>query len=84
MFLDGHIGEVNKHVVQFTGAGCVLDCAEPTEAELVPEDQTTERVQRVLPQTIIVIIHSAAIFSIHCFVYNISENSAVTIPQSPS
>lgn len=51
MFLDGHISEVNKHVVQFTGAGCVLDCAEPAEAKLVPEDQTTERdqSQQLLP-----------------------------------
>ncbi len=62
MFLDGHIREVNKHVVQFTGAGCVLDCAEPTEAELVPEDQTTEKVQskRLLP----LLIQLPAIFSI--------------------
>lgn len=43
MFLDGHISEVNKHVVQFTGAGCVFDRAEPAEAELVPEDQTADR-----------------------------------------
>lgn len=41
MFLDGHVCEVNKHVVQFTSARCVLDCAEPAEAKLVPEDQTT-------------------------------------------
>lgn len=45
MFLDGHVSEVNKHVVQFTGAGCVFDCAKPTEAKFVPEDQTTEKVQ---------------------------------------
>lgn len=42
MLLDGHISEMNKHVVQFTGAGRVLDCAEPAEAQLVPESQTTE------------------------------------------
>lgn len=41
MFLDGHVCEVNKHVVQFTGARCVLDCAEPAEAKLVPGGQTT-------------------------------------------
>lgn len=45
MFLDGHISEVNKHVVQLTGAGRVLDCAEPAEAKLVPEDRTADRVQ---------------------------------------
>lgn len=60
MFLDGHISEVNKHVFQFTGAGCVLDCAEPTEAELVPKDQTTERVQSGPQQTISVIFDLAA------------------------
>lgn len=43
MFLDGHIGEMNKHVVQFTGAGRVLDCAKPTEAQLVPVSRTPER-----------------------------------------
>lgn len=37
VLLDGHVSEVNKHVVQFTGAGCVLHCAEPAEAQLVPE-----------------------------------------------
>lgn len=37
MFLDGHIREVNKHVVQLTGAGRVLHRAEPAKAELVPE-----------------------------------------------
>lgn len=37
MFLDGHISEVHKHVVQFAGAGCVLHCAEPAKAQLVPE-----------------------------------------------
>lgn len=37
MFLDGHIREVNKHVVQFTGAGRVLHRAEPAKAELVPK-----------------------------------------------
>ena len=37
MFLDGHISEVDKHVVQFTRTGRVLHCAEPTEAQLVPE-----------------------------------------------
>lgn len=45
MFLDGHVSEVNKHVVQLTGAGRVLDCAEPAEAKLVPEDRTADRVQ---------------------------------------
>lgn len=40
MFLDSHIGEVNKHVVQLAGAGCVLHRAEPAESKLVPEDQT--------------------------------------------
>lgn len=70
MFLDGHISEVNKHVVQFTGAGCVLDCAEPAEAKLVPEDQNTEMILSLL-------IQLPAIFSINqviVFVYNMSEN----------
>lgn len=40
MFLDRHIGEVNKHVVQLAGAGCVLHRAEPAEAKFVPGDQT--------------------------------------------
>lgn len=40
MFLDSHISEVNKHVVQLAGAGCVLNRAEPAEAKFVPEDQT--------------------------------------------
>lgn len=43
MLLDGHISEVNKHVVQLTSAGCVLNCAEPAEAKFVPEDQTKEK-----------------------------------------
>lgn len=43
MLLDGHISEVNKHVVQLTGAGCVLNRAEPAEAKFVPKDQTKER-----------------------------------------
>lgn len=43
MFLDSHISEVNKHVVQLTGAGCVLYRAEPAEAKFVPEDQTKGR-----------------------------------------
>lgn len=42
MFLDGHIREVNKHVVQLTGAGCVLHCTKPAEAKLVPGSQTKE------------------------------------------
>lgn len=40
MFLDGYISEVNKHVVQLTCTRCVLDCAEPTEAQLVPVSKT--------------------------------------------
>lgn len=40
MFLDGHISEVNKHVVQLAGAGRVLNRAEPAEAKFVPADQT--------------------------------------------
>lgn len=43
MFLDGHVSEVHKHVVQFAGAGCVLHCAEPAEAQLIPESRMTER-----------------------------------------
>lgn len=43
MFLDGHVCEVNKHVVQLTGAGGVLNCAEPAKAKLVPEDQTNSK-----------------------------------------
>lgn len=39
MLLNGHISEMNKHVVQLTGARRVFDCAEPAEAELVPEDR---------------------------------------------
>lgn len=40
MFLDSHISQVNKHVVQLAGAGCVLHRAEPAEAKFVPEDET--------------------------------------------
>lgn len=40
MFLDGHISEMNKHVVQLTGAGRVLNRAEPAEAKFIPEDET--------------------------------------------
>lgn len=42
MFLDGHISEMHKHVVQLTGAGCVLHRAEPAEPQFVPNrsDQT--------------------------------------------
>lgn len=43
MFLDGHISEMYKHVIQFTCAGRVLHCAEPTEAKLVPESTTPDR-----------------------------------------
>lgn len=43
VFLDGHISKMDKHVVQFTCAGCVLHRAEPTEAQLVPESQTPEK-----------------------------------------
>lgn len=42
MFLDGHISEVNKHVVQLTGTGRVLHRAEPAEAKFVPGSQTKE------------------------------------------
>lgn len=44
MFLDGHISEVNKHVVQLTGAGCVLHRAKPAEAKLVP-GESNQRVR---------------------------------------
>lgn len=73
MFLDGHISEVNKHIVQFTGAGCVLDCAEPAEAKLVPEDQTTERdqSQQLLPLFISSIKRSIILL----FFYEMSVNS---------
>lgn len=43
MFLDGHIREVNKHVVQLTGAGRVFHRAESAEAKFVPEEQPNER-----------------------------------------
>lgn len=42
MFLDGHVGEVHEHVVQFTGAGRVFDRAEAAEAQFVPETQSVE------------------------------------------
>lgn len=48
MFLDGNIGEVNKHVVQFTCTRRVLDCAEPAEAQLVPESQ---QICKIIEQT---------------------------------
>lgn len=34
-FLNGIIGEVNQHVVQVTGAGCVVYCAEVTKPKLI-------------------------------------------------
>ena len=36
MFLDGDIGEMDKHVVQFITAGIILDSAESTESKTVP------------------------------------------------
>lgn len=43
VFLDGHISEVHKHVVQLTGAWGVLHCAEPAEAQLVPYRKTRDK-----------------------------------------
>lgn len=43
MLLNGHISEMNKHVVQLTGARRVFDCAEPAEAKLVPEDRPKKK-----------------------------------------
>lgn len=34
-FLNGSVGEVNKHVVQLTGAGCVIYCAEVAKPKLI-------------------------------------------------
>lgn len=36
MLLYGDIGEVYKHVIQFTQTGCVLDSAKPTETKSIP------------------------------------------------
>ena len=36
MLLNRDIGEVNKHVIQFTQTGCVLDSAKPTETKSIP------------------------------------------------
>ena len=36
MLLYRDIGEVYKHIVQFTDTGIVLDCAEPAEPQPVP------------------------------------------------
>lgn len=36
MLLNGHIGQVDKHVVQLPGTVVVLDGAEPTEALTAP------------------------------------------------
>jgi hypothetical protein len=40
VLLDGHVGEVDEHVVQLTGTGCVLHRAEAAEPQLVPETHT--------------------------------------------
>lgn len=39
VFLNGHVGEVHKHVVQLAGAGRVLHCAEAAEAKLIPKGE---------------------------------------------
>jgi hypothetical protein len=36
MLLDGHVGKVDKHVVELTGTRGVLHCAEAAEPKLVP------------------------------------------------
>ena len=43
MLLNGDIGEVYEHVIQFTQTGCVLDSAKPTETKFIPakEKKTT-------------------------------------------
>lgn len=40
MSLNGHIGQVHKHVVQFTSAGGVLHCAKPAETQFIPGSNT--------------------------------------------
>lgn len=36
MFLNGDVGQMDKHVVQFTDVGIVLDSTESTESQLIP------------------------------------------------
>lgn len=36
MFLNGDIGEMDKHVVKFTDTCVVLDCTESTKAKPIP------------------------------------------------
>ncbi len=38
MLLDGHVGEVNEHVVQLTGARGVFDRAETAKSQFVPDN----------------------------------------------
>ena len=47
VFLDGHVGEVDEHVVQLTGARRVLHCAEAAEPQLVPETHTISIIQEL-------------------------------------
>lgn len=43
MLLNGDIGEVYKHVIQFTQTGCVLDSAKPTETKFIPVRRTQQQ-----------------------------------------
>ena len=47
VFLDGHVGEVDEHVVQLTGARRVLHCAEAAEPQLVPGTHTISIIQEL-------------------------------------
>jgi hypothetical protein len=40
VLLDGHVGEVDKHVVQLAGARGVFHCAKPAEPKLVPGEKS--------------------------------------------
>ena len=39
VLLNGHIGQVYEHVVQFVDVGAVLDGAETTETQLVTREK---------------------------------------------
>ena len=42
MFLHRDIGEVNKHIIQFTEAGVIPHGAEPTEPKSIPVEREGE------------------------------------------
>ena len=49
VLLYGHIGKVDKHVVQFVYTCGVLHSAETTETQLVPAQHTTLDMNGILP-----------------------------------